>query len=388
MIQTDSTFDQVRKINNKPRLPLITFVFLILLVVVVVWFIRGGTFRFYASVFFGLYYLTKSTWISIILVGLVQTLIFLPFRFINAHLHPDLKEFEKVLEKTHTDTQKNLFYDRLTHGSWSVIFHMLNFILLALAFFSVGRIFFLDFYHHPINAAKYLYKFIPYPVYPMKGTIFHFPLIQVIQTTAINWSTIFTIWGIILAVFVVIRFLWVLVRRFLSKNKKLLNMRIQYNHLLIFISGFIGTLFLVSLYILRHIPTAIHTIILSADLTRQNTTFNIITAVCTFLATIYFGFKNSRESAAEARLNNIPENVIKKVTRQQLQKSAQNGFFLAVFALWVTRLMPSSHDLSVLSFEAIYLISPLTFDRLLKPKKPEPKVLLPIEIIPPNVPQA
>jgi len=383
MIQTDQTsFAHVRKIDNsKQRLPIITFLFLIFLIVVLVWFFRGGSFRFYASLFFGLYFLTKSTWISIIFVGVIQTLIFLPFRIINENLKPDLKEFEKEIAKTTGENQQILLTRQIKSGSWSVVFHTLNFVLLALAFFSVGRIFFMDFYHHQIDASKFLYDFIPYPVYPLQGTIFRFPWVHVLKTTALSWQTIFTIWGVLLGFFVTLRLIWVFLRRFLSKNKSILNIRIQYNQLLIFGSGFIGTLFLISLFVFRHIPTAGEIIILSADLTKQNTGFNIITAICTFLATISAGIASNRELINEARSNNIPEESIRKVTRQHLKKSAQNGFFLSVFALWVTRLMPCSHDLSVLSFEAIYLISPLTFDRLIKKPIKSIPVELPLEKI-------
>ena len=374
MIQTDQTFTHIRKIDNsKQRLPIITFLFLVFLIIVLVWFFQGGSFRFYASLFFGLYFLTKSTWISIILVGLVQTIIFLPFRIINENLSPDLKEFEKEIEKTKSENQQVLLHRQIKSGSWSVVFHMLNFILLALAFFSVGRIFFMDFYHHPIDASKFLYDFIPYPTYPLQGTVFKFPWIHVLKTTALSWQTIFIIWGVLLGFFVTLRLIWVFLRRFLSKNKSILNMRIQYNNLLIFVSSFTGTLFLISLFVFRHVPTAGEIIILSADLTKQNTGFNIITAICTFIATISSGFKDNRELVKEARINNIPEDIIKKVSRQRLQKSAQNGIFLSLFALWITRLMPCSHDLSVLSFELIYFISPFTFDQLIKKNtKPSP----------------
>jgi hypothetical protein len=383
MIQTDQTFAQVRKIDNsKQRLPFITFLLLVILVVVIVWFLRGGSFRFYASLFFGLYDLTQNTWVSIILVGVVQTIIFLPFRFINNHLHPDLKEFEKEVEKTHIDKQQSLFYQQIKQGSWPVVFHMLNFILLALAFFSVGRVFLLDFYNYPINAAKYLYHWIPYPKYPLQGTIFHFPLFHITQTMALNWSTIFTIWGSLLGFFIALRLIWVILRRFLSKNKSILSMRIQYNHLFAFFGGFMGTLFLVSLFLLRHIPISARTVIFSADLTKQNTTFNLITAIATAAATIIAGFKGNSLAVKEARLNNISEDIIKNVSRQRIKTSFRNAFFCSLSAFWVTRLMPCSHDLSVLSFEAIYFVSPITLDLLFKPRETKPKTLLPVEIIP------
>lgn len=381
MAKNEFSFSKIQKIDNsKERLPKITFLFLIFLIIVFVWFFRGGSFRFYASLFFGLYFLTKSTWISIILVGVVQTLIFLPFRIINETLSPDLKEFEREIETTENEKQEILITRRIQSGSWSVVFHTLNFILLALAFFSVGRVFFMDFYHHPINASQFLYKFIPYPIYPLQGTIFRFPWIHVLKTTALNWSTIFTIWGIIFGFFILLRFIWSLLRHVLSESKVILSIRIKYNHLLIFFSSFIGTLFLVSLYFFRHLPTASEFIILSADLTKQNTGFNFITALTTAAATIVAGLKSNQEAINEARLNHIPLQAIINVSRQRIKICLRNAFLCSFFAFWVTRLMPCSHDLSVLSFEVIYLISPLTFDRFIKKVKPT-SVETPIEII-------
>ena len=383
MAESENSFSKIRKIDNsKQRLPIITFIFLIILVVVFVWFLKGGSFRFYASLFFGLYFLTKSTWVSIILVGVVQTLIFLPFRIINNNLHPDLKVFEKELEKNNNSENQRLVYEQIKTGNWSIVFHTINFILLALAFFSVGRFFFLDFFHYPIDASKYLYSFIPYPQYPILGTIFKVPWIHVLKTTALSWQTIFYGWGVVLGFLVVLRLIWGLLRRFLSKNKSILYIRIQYNHLMIFISGFTGTLFIASLFFLRHIPISFEIVTISANLAKQNTTFNIITAVCTFIVTFYSGYKNNSELVKEAIKNDIPEDLIKKVARQRLRKSLQNAFYLALFALWITRLMPCSHDLSVLSFQFIYLISPFTFDHFIKKatRTPPPNQQVPPEL--------
>jgi hypothetical protein len=80
------------------------------------------------------------------------------------------------------------------------------------------------------------------------------------------------------------------------------------------------------------------------------------------LVTVYSGFKHSREENTEARKAGIPERIIARVSRAYIRNSIRNGLYLAVFALWVTRLMPSSHDLSVLAFEACYILSPVTFD--------------------------
>ncbi len=331
--------------------------------------------------FFGFYDLTQEAWISILLVGLAQTIIFLPFRFIGAILNPDLKEFETELEKTKTDNQYLIFHEKVRQGNSSVVFYILNFVLLGLAFFSVGRVFLLDFYNEKINPV-YLYHFIPYPEYPIKGTDFEFPFFHINSTFALNWHTIFTAWGMVLAVMVALRLLWIILKRFLSKNKSLLNIRISYNRLVLIGSGFAGTLFIVSTIFLRHIPNSIQFVFLSADLTKQNTVFNIITAICTCLATIHSGYTHNKEAVIVARNNKIPEAVINKVFKNNMSVSLRNGIFLALLTYWITHQMPSSHDLSVLSFEFLYLISPFTFDMLI-PKKTK-KITLPD--LPYNVP--
>jgi hypothetical protein len=112
---------------------------------------------------------------------------------------------------------------------------------------------------------------------------------------------------------------------------------------------------------------------LSADLAKQNTVFNIITAFGMFFAAIHAGYIHQRDAAIEAKKNNIPDEIIAIVFKNHMYITLRNGILLAGLALWVTRLMPSSHDLSVLTFIALYLVSPFTFD-LLIPKKPHGKV--------------
>ncbi|MEI8067612.1 MAG: hypothetical protein WCG91_01515 [Candidatus Shapirobacteria bacterium] len=366
MEQNNYKLSSIGKIDNRTKiLSWSTTLILLILIVVIVWFARGGSIRFYASLYFGLYDLTSLSWLSIVLVGVAQTIIFLPFRFISARLHPDLKEFENEIDRTKTDNQYILFQEKIKQGKSSVLFYMFNFIMLGIAFFSVGRFFFLDFYNHKIDP-KYLYHFIPYPTYPIKGTIFNFPFIKITETIALNWKTIFSFWVIVLIVLFALRLLWKILRKFLTKNKSILNFRISYNKILIFVGSFTGTLFIFSLFFLRHIPSSFEIITLSADLAKQNIGFNIITALGSFLAAVFSGFKYQREASKEARLSGIPENIISKVFKTNMGITLRNGVFLALFALWITRLMPCSHDLSVITFIVLSLTSPLTVDLLIK----------------------
>lgn len=339
-----------------------------ILIVILIWFIRGGSFVLYASLFFGLYYITQSSWISIILVSVAQNILLLPMRVLYERFHDDIKEFEDEVKTSKTDQQQFMISKKVREGSGAVIFYVINFILVLIAFFSASRVFLLEFYKTPISGS-YLYSFIHYPEYPLKGVIFHFPLIHINKTMAVDWYWIFYVWGALFVIMALVKLLWRIIKPLLSKNEKLLGMRINYNRFLVLMGGVIGTIMIVSTIFLRNIPLSAQINWWSADLAAQNTTFNIVTAFCSFLATIYSGYQHNKIEVDEAKIRGTSQDIIDRFTRARMRESVKNGLMLGLFALWVTRLMPSSHDLSVLAFEACYVLSPVTFDLLIPKKK-------------------
>jgi len=188
---------------------------------------------------------------------------------------------------------------------------------------------------------------------------------------AVSWGKIVYVWGLLFVILAALKLLWRVVRPLLTRNEKILGVRISYNRFLTLVGGIVGTIMILTTIFLRNIPLGAEIVWWSADLSKQNLTFNIITAICTGLATIYGGYQHNKVVVAEAKIKNIPEEVVAKVTKAKMRESVKNGILLGIFALWVTRLMPSSHDLSVLAFEACYVLSPLTFDQLI-PKKSKP----------------
>lgn len=364
-----SSFTDIRKIDNTRRgAPLVTMITIAILGVIGVWFFRGGSFRLYASLFFGLYHITQLSWLSIILVSVVQNIVFLPFRLLYERFYRDIKDFENEIEKTKSDEQYFLLNTKIRSGDKSVLFYALNFVLLFIAFISAGRVFLLEFYRTPI-ASHWLYKYIPYPEYPLKGVIFNFPFFKVTETTAVPWDKIWWVVGAVVLVMVGMRLLWRVVRPILTNNKGLLKLRISYNKTLYWISGFIGILMVAVIILLRNWPTGFAPMTLSADLSLQNTTFNLITAIATALATIYSTVQHKNENASLARKAGIPEEIITKVGKEKMREGMRNAMLLGVFAFFATRLMPCSHDLSVMAFEALYVLSPVTFDLLIPKSK-------------------
>ena len=302
MIKNNSGLKQIRQIDNSRRwMPFTTTLLFIGLIILIVWFLKGGSFRFYASAFFGLYYLTRRIWVSVVLIGIGQNLLFLPSRFISLKLSTSLKDFENELDKIKTEKdQYFLFTKKVKEGDIAVVFYIFNFILNAIAFFSAGRIFLIDFYSQKLNP-QLLYSFIPYPQYPLLGTDFNFPFFKITQTMALEWSLISQIFLVLLALFVIPRLLWRLVKFLLHKNQKILSARIGYNRLLLKIGGFGGSLFLLALFVLRHLPTSAVGIMLQADLTSPNRAMNFITAVGTFITTLHAGYIRHRLSVKNSQ---------------------------------------------------------------------------------------
>lgn len=368
-----SAFSQIRAIDNTRRqAPLVTLILVALLIIIAIWFFRGGSFRLYASAFFGLYFLTRQVWVSVILMGIIQNIVFLPLRFIGLKLSTSLKQFEDELDTVNNENQQYfLFTQKVRRGDPAVVFFIFNFVVNAIAFFSAGRIFLIDFYTQTLDP-HYLYHFIPYPQYPLRGTDFYFPFFKITQTFALPWSKIFLIWLVISLAFAIPKFLWRFVKPLLWRNQQVLGARINYNRLLLTTGGFSGTVFILSLIILRHIPTAFQGWLLVADLTRQNTTMNFITAIGTFLTTIHAGYTHAKLVAAEGRSNSIPENIIYRVFRSQMRQSFKNALILGTGAFLVTNQIPCAFELSVATFEVLYILSPYTFNRLLP--KPIPVI--------------
>jgi hypothetical protein len=358
---------RVRNINNsRTLLPFVTFFLVIFLVLIFIWFFRGGSFRLYASIFFSLYNLTGQIWISVLLIGIFQNVAFLPLRFIGQFAWPTINDFEEALqEKNKEDSQYFVFRKKITEGSLPFVFYIFNFVINAIAFFSAGRIFLIDFYTTKLNPA-YLYHFVKYPQYPLLGTDFHFPFFKITQTYSFDWWTIAKIWIGITLFFAVTRLLWQPFKWIFGKNIKLLSARIKVNHLLLKIGGFGVPLILISMYVFRHIPTAFQGFWLIADLTHQNTIMNTITAIGTFLTFVHAGYTNNSKAADNALKNNIPPDIVNKVFKEKMRTSIKNAVILGLGAFFITNQIPSAFELSVAMFELLYILSPYTFDRLLK----------------------
>jgi len=369
-----SNFSDIRKIDNtRNHVPWITFLSIGLIIIILIWFFKGGSFRLYASAFFGLYYLTGQIWISVLLIGILQNIVFLPLRFIGMKLSTSIKSFENELDSfKNTEEQYLLFQQKVKKGDVWVSFYIFNFLVNAIAFFSAGRIFLINFYTTNLNP-DYLYSFIPYPQYPLRGTDFYFPFFRVNQSISVDWHYIIFFWLGVSVLFALVKLLWRFFKIFLAKSKSFLKFRINYNRLLIAVGGVGITLIIISTILLRNIPTSVSYRWLVADLTRQNSTMNLITAIGTFLTVIIAGLKSSSISKQNLLNAGIDPQAISLIIKSQTRQSFKNALILGAGAYLLTNQIPCAFELSVAMFEVLYILSPFTFDKLLI-SRPKPAI--------------
>lgn len=353
--------------NSNVWMPIATTFLVIFLIAIIVWFLRGGSFQLYASLFFGLYFLTRQVWVAVLLLGLVQSIIFIPLHLLSQRFSNRIEDFEGELEKTKEDQQYFIFKEKVRKGDWSIVFYILNFVINAIAFLSAGRIFLIDFYTQKLNP-HYLYSFIPYPSYPLKGTVFHLPFLEITETMAWEWRNIIILWLAPIAVAMVLRLLWRFVKPWLSGNKKILQWRIGRNRIIAWIGGASGVLLILSTYFLRHIPVGFKSIMLAADLTRQNTVMNMVTAIGTFIITFHFGYQRNVKERKEAEIAGLPKEIIERVSKQHLKGTLRNAMALGIGAFFLTNQIPCAFELSVATFEVLAMVTPY-FEKKMTPKR-------------------
>lgn len=360
-----STFKDIRKIDNSRLLmPIATTFLVIFLAVIAVWFFKGGSFRLYASAFFSLYYLTGQVWVSVLLIGVSQNIVLLPMRFIGMRLSQSFKDFEEGIGESSNEDAYLVFTEKVKKGDLGIVFYILNFVINAIAFLSAGRIFLIDFYTQKLNPSL-LYKWVPYPEYPLVGTIFRLPFFKITETISVDWKIILFIWLGVSLFFALLKLLWRIFRSLLTHNKKLLGMRINYNRLLLQSGGFSGTVLILSIILLRNFPVKFDGWLLMADLTRQNTTMNFITAVGTFLTTMHAGYTRHKIDMEIAKKRGTDERKLEKVLGGKMKETFRNALFLGLGAFLITNQIPCAFELSVATFEVLFILSPYTFDKIL-----------------------
>jgi len=92
---------------------------------------------------------------------------------------------------------------------------------------------------------------------------------------------------------------------------------------------------------------------------------NFITAVGTFLTTIHAGLTRIKIDSEILRLQGVAQKAITELSREKIRESLRNALILGAGAFFVTNHIPCAFELSVATFELLYILSPYTFDKIL-----------------------
>lgn len=339
---------------------ILTFTILIFLA----WaFFSKQTFRFYASVLFLFYSFTHSMWISVILLGIFQTILLIPFRIINLTKSKHIRDFEAQINQVKHANEQSFLIKKSAHtGNRVFLYYLVDFFVQLTSYVSIGRLFLTDFYSVKISSHM-LYSFVPYPQYPLQDRWFKIPYITVTQTQDLGWPSVFISWMIIF----LLSFIITLIIRILKRQPKIdLNATpTQLKTVVKFITGSSILLMIISYFLLRHFPTQFDLAIFTGDIAKPNPTFNTITALATFFTILWLDIPTILKKSELAVAAGIDPHIIRRTQTQLFGETLRSATVVGLGAYYITNKIPCAFELSIFTLEIISWLSPLTLDRLI-----------------------
>ncbi len=338
---------------------------LVLAVVAWLWyqFFTHGMYQFYASAVFLFYSWTKHMWVSVIMLGVFQTLILMPLRAIRLTWGEDIKKFQEKIEDIKSESLRQSEVKKsFDLGNKTFLFYLVDFTIQITTFMTIGRLFLTNFYTQKLDPAL-LYSFVQYPEYPILDTFFKIPYPIVTKTKDFGWQAVFWVWA---ALFIFQLIIWIskaykqYAKRAGGASEEPIKISSNISKYTI---AYLVILFLFSWWIMRGFPVGFGVRLFIGDVAFQNTTFNTVTAIATFFTLIYFAAHDTIRMGKKA----ISEGVSQKVVDSTQKKLFSQGVFDAVLiglgAFFITNQIPSAFELSVFTLEVISLLSPITLDK-------------------------
>jgi len=354
------------RLSLPPFQNMITGIFVFLLILA---FFTGVTYKFYASFLFLFYGWLKKMWVSVVCLGIFQTALLIPFRIISLRQETHTKEFEEKIEEIQTKKEQRLLFKKgVKKGETTLLWYLINFMVQTISYFSLGRLFLTDFYNQPLNP-KLLYSFVSYPEYPIQNTFFKIPYMVFNKTIDLGMSKVWIFWLAAL----VYKIITAKLIPYLRKNSQrfefhrqeerfpfgLIKKIIKLTNGSVILWMFLGWL------IIRHFPTNWELRIFSGDVGKPNSTFNMITAITTFLIIIWLDIPKILQKIRMADIENISQTIINKTQVKLFENSFKKAVFLGLGAYFITNMIPCAFELSVFTLEMISFLSPLTLDKLI-----------------------
>jgi len=329
------------------------------------------TIKFYASALFFFYYYIQHMWLSVIALGVFQTLLMVPFRIVNLSLSVNVKEFEDKVKQAKDEAQQQiLIKQNVSRGNPIMLWYLFNFFTQTILYVSIGRLFLIDFYNTKLDP-NLLFSFVQYPDYPIKDPIFKIPYPSPATTIDYGLAKVFIVWALILFYKFFHNKVISYYRRLPSERKFSSSGNNFFNYIKKFFTnsgGFISIFFILSYVLIRNFPQDITIKIFTGDVSVPNYTLNAITAVGAFIIVLWLNLPKIARKAQLARSMSIPEDIIFKTQKELFIDNLRSATLLGLGAYYITRLIPSAFELSIFTLEIISFISPITIDRLIFPR--------------------
>jgi hypothetical protein len=360
----DDQLTQNNRLSNVTGvLPLTSILVLIVIGILFWWMITGEIYRFYASAVFLFYSWTKSMWVSVILLGVFQTLVLVPLRIFRVIRADNIKDMhERVAMLKNPGSQQQALRKSFSLGNKTFLFYLLDFSVQITTFLSIGKLFLTDFYSKPLDPVR-LYSWVPYPEYPILDRMFKLPYPVITNTIDLGWKVVVLAWVAILLFQMV---LWVgrtFVKYSKGETKIPLAAAVKSQTLSKYSIGYFAVVFWLSWLILSNVPTGLGIRIFSGDVAFQNSSFNTVTAIVTFLTLLWFDVNEISQKKKEARKEKVPDHLIDAMGRVMFRESFFTAAVVGLGAYFITNQIPSAFELSIFALEIIALLSPLTLDK-------------------------
>jgi hypothetical protein len=340
-------------------LPLSSILTILIMIWLVYAFLSGGMYTFYASALFLFYALTKKMWVSVILLGVFQTILLIPLRIIRVMRSDNIDEFQKDINRLPDEALQRQQIKKQFHlGSRPFLFYVTDFLIQLTTFLTIGRLFLTDFYSRQIPPDK-LYSFVPYPDYPITDTFFKIPYPAIGKTIDFGWKGVILFWLVLAICQVVI----VLVRRALKRQKDLPSGIVQSQTR--YTLGYFLLFFILSWIVMRNFPINWRPAIFSGSVAVPNRTLNTVTALATFGTLLWFGSQKIIRKSSAARKKGIDERTIEDTRKKMFSETVFDSGLVGLGAYFITNQIPSAFELSIFTLEVISLLSPFTLDKLI-----------------------
>ena len=397
--KSQSFVSQDSKISNFTKIPSLGTIASALIIGFLVFaFFTGILHQFYASFLFLFYSVTNKMWISVMLLGILQTLLMIPFRVIRIVKSNNIQEIQQNIDKLKKEEQQTfVLRKRFRQGNTTFLFYSVDFVMQIVSYISLGRLFLTDFYNTNINP-EHLYSWIKYPTYPIQDTWFKIPYPDVTKTIDLGCKVLLPVW-----IGLVILQLIILIFKNANKNKqdklettaalekkaqeeleqkakdKKDNKKLDFgdiskeivpekmlsksNPLGRYATGYLLLFMILAWILIRHFPINWRLGIFSGDVTIPNRTFNTVTAIATFITMMWHSIPKIVRKGNLAEKMGISKKVIEKTQKEMFKESLFAAALVGLGAFYITNQIPSAFELSIFTLEVISLLSPFTLDK-------------------------